>query len=254
MTTTTVVEPQPSGWLRISPYTRPVRPSVNVTNPGQSGRLATGAFDSATSRSVTMRANTPIGRFTKKIHRHESQLVSAPPSTGPMATAMPVTAPNTPNATPRSRGGNASASSASDVANMIAPPMPWNARESVRNVGSPASPHSADPIVNTTIPTANTSRRPARSAIDPEVRRKAASVSAYASMTHWRSASEAWNACWMYGSATLTIVMSSSSMNTPVQTASRVHHLRSIELPPIPERALRITYILSMQSGIEDRL
>ena len=32
----------------------------------------------------------------------------------------------------------------------------------------------------------------------------------------------------MYGSATLTIVMSSSSMNTPVHTASRVHHLRSI--------------------------
>ena len=32
----------------------------------------------------------------------------------------------------------------------------------------------------------------------------------------------------MYGSAVFTIVMSSSSMNVPTQTASRVHHLRSI--------------------------
>ena len=33
----------------------------------------------------------------------------------------------------------------------------------------------------------------------------------------------------MSGSATFTIVMSSSSMNTPVQTATRVHHLFAIE-------------------------
>ena len=111
---------------------------------------------------------------------------------------------------------------------MIAPPTPWNARDSARKVGSAATPHSADPTVNTTMPTANTSRRPTRSATDPDVSRNAASVSAYASITHCRSASDAWNACWMYGSATLTIVMSSSSMNTPVQTASRVHHLRAI--------------------------
>ncbi len=121
---TTVVEPQPSGWLRISPYTSAVSPSVKVTNPAQSGRRATGALDSATSRRVTIKASTPIGRLTKKIQRHDSQLVNAPPSTGPIATATPVTAPNTPNAVPRSRGGNASASSASEVANMIAPPTP----------------------------------------------------------------------------------------------------------------------------------
>src|SRR6201985_3206185 len=46
----------------------------------------------------------------------------------------------------------------------------------------------------------------------------------------------------MYGSATLTIVMSSSSMNTPVQTASRVHHLRATGLPPFPEREIRVRF------------
>src|ERR1700760_3553609 len=34
--------------------------------------------------------------------------------------------------------------------------------------------------------------------------------------------------------------MSSSSMNTPVQTASRVHHLRATWLPPFPEREIRV--------------
>ena len=65
-----------------------------------------------------------------------------------------------------------------EVANMIAPPMPWNARERARNVASGAIPHRAEPIVKTTIPMANISLRPLRSAIDPEVSRNAARVSA----------------------------------------------------------------------------
>ena len=32
----------------------------------------------------------------------------------------------------------------------------------------------------------------------------------------------------IFGSATFTIVMSSSSMNTPTQTTSNVHHFRAI--------------------------
>ncbi len=47
-------------------------------------------------------------------------------------------------------------------------------------------------------------------------------------MTHCRSESEASSSRWMSGSATFTIVMSSSSMNTPVQTAARVHHFERV--------------------------
>ena len=151
---------------------------MNVTQPGQSGRRAPGARDSATRVRVTNSAAIPIGTLTKKIQRHERPLVSAPPSTGPTATATPVIAPNTPNATPRSSGRNALASSASEVANMIAPPTPCSARESARNVVSWATPHRAEPSVKTTIPTANTRRRPARSAIEPAVSSSAARVSA----------------------------------------------------------------------------
>ena len=63
------------------------------------------------------------------------------------------------------------------------------------------------------------------SASEPLVSSSAASVSAYASTTHCRSANEACSEVWMSGSATFTIVMSSSSMNVPRQTAISVHHL-----------------------------
>ncbi len=49
-------------------------------------------------------------------------------------------------------------------------------------------------------------------------------------MTHCRSDSEAFRSRWMSGSATFTIVMSSSSMNTPVHTATRVHHLLAMSI------------------------
>jgi hypothetical protein len=125
--------------------------------------------------------------LTRKIQRQDKPLVIAPPSTGPTATATPVTAPKIPNAVPRSRPRNAVEISASDVANMIAPPTPWIPRAIARNVGSPARPQSSEPSVKTTMPTLNTTRRPTRSAITPAVRRNAASDSAYASTTHCRS-------------------------------------------------------------------
>ena len=99
----TSVEPQPASLERISANTSSPRPALNVTNPAQSSRRARGSRDSAIRRSVTTSATMPIGRLTRKIQRHDNPLVIAPPSTGPTATATPVTAPNTPNATPRSR-------------------------------------------------------------------------------------------------------------------------------------------------------
>ena len=59
----------------------------------------------------------------------------------------------------------------------------------------------------------------------PAVSRNAARVSAYASTTHCRSEKLECRAAWMSGRATLTIVMSSNSMNVPRHTATSVHHL-----------------------------
>ncbi len=96
----------------------------NETKPAQSIRRRLGSFDSATCARVSAIANTPMGTFTKKIQRQPIPDVMAPPINGPTARAAPVTAPKTPKAVPRSRPSKAPAISASEVANMIAPPTP----------------------------------------------------------------------------------------------------------------------------------
>ena len=116
--------------------------------------------------------------FTQKIQCQDRPLVSTPPSTGPTATATPVVAPKNANAVPRSLPWNAPDSSASAVANMIAPPMPCAARASDRNSTVGARPQSSEPIVNTSVPIANSRLRPNRSASEPAVSCSAASVSA----------------------------------------------------------------------------
>ena len=131
-----------------------------MTKPSQSGRPALGSRDSSTLVIATARATRQIGMLTKKIQRHDNPLVSTPPSTGPIATATPVVAPNAPNAVPRSLPWNAEASSASAVANIAAPPIPCPARAMHKKTRLGARPHRAEPIVNSTVPIANTSRRP----------------------------------------------------------------------------------------------
>ena len=49
--------------------------------------------------------------------------------------------------------------------------------------------------------------------------------------THCRSENEECSERWMSGSATLTTVMSSSSMKMATDTAINVHHLRSTQTP-----------------------
>ena len=91
---------------------------------------------------------------------------------------MPMTAPHTPNATPRSRPRKLFPSSASDVANMIAPPTPWPLLDTISISGSWASPHSSEPRVKITRPIWNNRFRPYRSASTPEVSSSEARVRA----------------------------------------------------------------------------
>ena len=77
--------------------------AVNDAMPGRSTRLACGSRDSVTTRSVSATATTLTGRLTRKIHRQPKFAVSTPPMIGPTADAAPLTAPQMPNARPRSR-------------------------------------------------------------------------------------------------------------------------------------------------------
>ncbi len=122
-------------------------------------------------------AAMPIGTFRKKIDSQPIPSTRAPPTSGPKATARPMVAPYTPMATPRSRPGlNSCATSASETANITAPPTPCRARVRFRNVGSGASPASAEATVNMPSPAANTRLRPSRSASTPALSTSAASA------------------------------------------------------------------------------
>src|SRR3954447_846944 len=70
--------------------------------------------------------------------------------------------------------GNSWATRASETANMAAPPMPWSARATFRNVASGATAQSADAAEKTARPAENTRLRPSASASEPAVRTRAA--------------------------------------------------------------------------------
>ena len=119
----------------------------------------------------------PIGRLMKKIDSQPSHSTSAPPISGPTATAAPVTAPQMPSAVPRSSPGNEEASSARLVANMNAPPTPCTARARLSISGEVAKPQAAEATMKIAMPSTNVHRRPYWSASDPAISSSAASVS-----------------------------------------------------------------------------
>ena len=84
---------QPSSLPRSKASTSRNRPAVSVIWPGQSSLRALGSFDSSTERRVMAMQMRPSGRFTRKIQRQSRPLVSAPPTSGPMANAAPIEAP-----------------------------------------------------------------------------------------------------------------------------------------------------------------
>src|ERR1700758_2866325 len=70
------------------------------------------------------------------------------------------------------------------------------------------------------------------SASDPAVSSSAASISEYASTIHCREEKLGFSALEIEGSATETIVMSSSNMNVVAVTTASVHHLRFPDSAP----------------------
>ncbi len=173
-----VVEVQPLSPTRIRAYVRAPAARVKVTRPGRSTPLACGLRDSFTTRSVTATARMLTGRLTKKIQRQSRCSVSSPPRIGPAAAAAPFTAPQTPNAMPRSLPWYAPLSSAIVVANIAAPPTPCSPRKEISMPGPVARPQASEAAANSTSPPMYTLRRPIRSASEPAPSSRAASARA----------------------------------------------------------------------------
>ena len=90
----TMVElPHPLEFPSTRAYTSMKSEAEKVTNPIQSMWRSVGTLASRTLARVTTMADVPMGMLMKKIHRHPMPLVNAPPTSGPMATAPPITAP-----------------------------------------------------------------------------------------------------------------------------------------------------------------
>ena len=89
--------------------------------------------------------------------------MTAPPTSGPSATAMPLIPDQTPIAIPRRSGGNASASRVSVSGVTIAAPMPCSARAAISRPIDGATAEAAEERVKRTIPAMNIRLRPKRS-------------------------------------------------------------------------------------------
>ena len=114
----------------------------------------------------------------KKTRRQLAVWVSTPPSTGPEAAAIPLTAPQTPTARARAPGSSyAAPSRASEDGTRTAAAVPWTSRATMREPVPGASPHAAEATTNTPRPAAKVRWAPKRSPSDPADSSSAANVS-----------------------------------------------------------------------------
>ena len=90
---TICVLPQPTSLPRSSASTSRKRPAVSAIWPGTSTGGVAGSRDSWTLVRVIHRQKMPIGMLIRKIHCQSRPLVSAPPTSGPMANEAPMVAP-----------------------------------------------------------------------------------------------------------------------------------------------------------------
>ena len=127
-----------------------------------------------------------MGTLSQKIHCQEMPSTTAPPTSGPRATARPPIPPQAPSASPRFSAGTAALRSVSVSGMTIAPPRPWTARAATRASMVGASAAAADAAVKSAIPSTNIRLRPNRSPSAAPVRRNTANVSVYALTVHSR--------------------------------------------------------------------
>ena len=90
---------------------RPGRRWPAPRRPGRGARTGRGSPRGSGSRAAIVRM--PTGTLNQKIQCHEMPSTTAPPMTGPIATATPAMPDQMPSATPRRPGGKACASSVS---------------------------------------------------------------------------------------------------------------------------------------------
>lgn len=158
--------------------------------------------------------------MSTKMRRQETAAISHPPTTGPIATAIPPRPDQAPIARPRS--------SDTKLASMIdrlpgtrrAPPAPWRARAAISTSRLGASAQSSDATLNQATPMRKIRRRPKMSPSDPPINMKADKVIRYDVSTHCSPATWAPKVRPIAGRATLTTVASNAAIPEPSTVAN----------------------------------
>ncbi len=174
------------------------------------------------SRRESGSTASPIGTFSQKIHCQAIPSTTAPPTSGPAATARPAIPDQAPSATPRRSAGKAAERSVSVSGVTIAPPMPCTARAAISASIEGASAAAADAAVKMASPMMNMRRRPKRSPSAAPVRRKTAKVSVYAFTVHSSSSIVAPRSVRITGSAVETTRLSSTTMKSATEVIANV--------------------------------
>jgi hypothetical protein len=159
---TTSTLPQPAMFPRTRPQTSPRTPPVTSARPRMSSPDS-GPKLSGIRASTNGTSSSPIGTLSQKIHCHAIPSVIAPPISGPLATASPVSAKKIPSADPRRSGGNAALTSANASVVISAAPIPCRARAAISHPIAGATAQAAEASANRPTPAANIRLRPRRS-------------------------------------------------------------------------------------------
>ena len=157
-----------------------------------------------------------MGTLIQKIHCHDRPSITAPPTSGPRATARPPMPPQAPSARPRRSAGTAALRIVSVSGATIAPPRPCSARAATSASIDGARAASADAAVKIPRPITNMRRRPKRSPSAAPVSRKTANVSVYALTVHSRPSIDASRSVRITGSAVETTRLSSVTMTSAI--------------------------------------
>ncbi len=136
-------------------------PTAESSTPPQSspGGVVSSRVSGTKAR---MPANTasPTGTLSQNAQRHETSVVSHPPTSGPTAAIPPMVEPQTANAIARSRPANTAFNVDSVAGRIMAAPTPWTSRAPISTLADPAAPATTLATTKTAIPTAKSRRRP----------------------------------------------------------------------------------------------
>jgi len=191
-----------------------------ISAPGTSApclrpRPSSGAIRRTAAAPVAM----PIGTLTKKIQCQLIDSVSTPPASSPTEPPAEATNAYTPIALACIRGsGNIVTIMPRMTADVIAPPMPWAKRAPTSISWLRALPHRSDATVNSVRPARKTVRRPIRSPKRPASSSSPPNAIRYALTTQARLEPENPRSSWIEGSATFTMVTSSTIISMPTHS------------------------------------